>query len=187
MPVIEPVPWEHLDAELAGMIQAGLATGMLSTTLPSRIWAYRPELAKEHLRRYSAMFERGTLDPRLLELVRLRVAAFNDCAACAAARKSDAVTEDDVACLASDDPRFSAAERAALRYTELFITDHHSIDPDLIAELGTHFSTPQVIELMIFVASALGGGRMVHVLQAYDWDETVPALPYRGEMTAPAQ
>jgi alkylhydroperoxidase family enzyme len=187
MPVIEPVPWEHLDPELAGLIEAGRAAGMLSTTLPSRIWAYRPELAKEHLRRYCAVFEHGTLDPRLLELVRLRVAALNDCAACSAARKSDAVTEADVACLASDDARFSPAERAALRYTELFITDHHGIGPDLIAELGVWFSTPQVIELMMFVASALGGGRMVHVLHAYDWDDTPPTLRYRGEMAAPAR
>jgi alkylhydroperoxidase family enzyme len=162
------------------MIEAGRATGMLSTTLPSQIWAYRPELAKEHLRRYAHIFDEGVLDPRLLELVRLRVAAFNDCDACKAARKSDEVNEDDVACLSSADDRFTPAERAALRYAELFVTDHFAIGDEMFAELGTHFSKPQVVELMIFVASCLGGGRMVHVLRAYDDDDRPPILRYQN-------
>ena len=42
MPVIEPVPFEHLDAELQELIRAGRAAGMLSTTIPNQIWAYKP-------------------------------------------------------------------------------------------------------------------------------------------------
>jgi alkylhydroperoxidase family enzyme len=185
MPAIEPVPVDHLDPELGDMITAGLSSGMLSTDLPSRVWAYRPELAKEHIRRYSTIFAHGILDERLLELIRLRVASFNDCAACKAARKSDEVVEEDVASLSSNSERFSEAERAALRFAELFVADHFSIDDGLFAELGRHFSKPEIIELMVFVASALGGGRMVHVLRAYESDDRPPVLRYQGEM-APA-
>jgi alkylhydroperoxidase family enzyme len=181
MPVIEPVPWDDLDPELQDMVTRGRATGMLSTPIPSQIWAYRPELAKEHIRRYALIFDDGILDPRLLELVRLRMASFNDCEACLVARKSDTVEETDVACLSSQDDRFTPAEQAALRYAELFATDHLAIDDTVFEELGRHFSKPEIIELMVFVAGVLGGGRMVHVLRAWDWDEAPPVLRYEGE------
>src|SRR5690349_5823613 len=98
MPVIEPVPLEHLDPELRELIAEGRASGMLSTSIPNQIWAYRPEQSKEMIRRYKLSFNKGILEPRLCELVRLRIAAFNDCVACKLARKSPEVSEEDVAC-----------------------------------------------------------------------------------------
>jgi hypothetical protein len=107
MPVIEPVPLEHLDAELRDLIAEGRAAGMLSTSIPNQIWAYRPEQSKEMIRRYKLSFNKGILEPRLCELVRLRIAMLNDCNACKIARKSPEVSEEDVACLATDDARFN--------------------------------------------------------------------------------
>jgi len=185
VPVIEPVPFEHLDPELRDLIAAGRASGMLSTTVPNQVWAYAPELSKAAVRRYQALFNRGSLEPRLVELVRLYVASFNDCRACKAARKSPDVTEEDVACLSPDDPRFNRREQLALKFAELFATDHFAIDDAMFAELGRHFSKAEIIELGFNVANALGGGRLAHVLRAYDNDELPPVLRYEGEF-APA-
>ncbi len=185
MPVIEPVPLEHLDDELRGLIAEGRASGMLSTSIPNQIWAYRPEQSKEMIRRYKLSFNKGFLEPRLCELVRLRIAMFNDCVACKVARKSPEVSEEDVACLASDDARFTPREQMALRFAELFATDHFAIDDAMIAEMGKLFSKAEIIELGIQVSSALGGGRLAHVLRAYDHDDRPPVLRYEGEF-APA-
>ena len=181
MPVIEPVPLEHLDEELRGLIAEGRASGMLSTSIPHQIWAYRPEQSKEMIRRYKLSFNKGLLESRLCELVRLRVAMFNDCLACKVARKSPEVSEEDVACLSSDDARFSPREQAALRFAELFVTDHFAIDDAMFADLGRLFTKAEIIELGIQVSSALGGGRLAHVLRAYENDSRQPVLRYEGE------
>jgi alkylhydroperoxidase family enzyme len=183
MPVIEPVPWEDLDEELRTMIEDGLASGMLSTPVPSQIFGYRPELAKNHLARNRAIYD-GVLDERLRELVRLRMAAFNDCEPCLAARKSGDVDEDDVRCLASDDPRFSERERLAIRFAELFVTDHLSIDRACYEELGKHFDKGEIISLAMHVAGILGTGRLTHTLQVFD--DAPPVLAYDGELSSRA-
>jgi alkylhydroperoxidase family enzyme len=181
MPVIEPVPMEHLDAELSDLIAAGRAAGMLSTTIPNQVWAYAPELSKEMIRRYQLTFNKGRLEPRLVELVRLRIAGFNDCRACKVARKSPDVSEDDVACLTSDDARFNRREQLALKFAELFVTDHFAIDDAMFVELGRHFSKAEIVELGFTVANAVGGGRLAHVLRAYPDDDLPPVLRYEGE------
>ena len=121
------------------------------------------------------------LEPRLLELVRLRIAAYNDCVACQAARKSDAVTEEDIACLGSDNDRFSPREKLALEFTDLFVTDHFAIGDDHFRRMGAIFSKAEIIELGLFVAGAMGTGRFAHVLRAYDHDDQLPVLRYEGE------
>jgi alkylhydroperoxidase family enzyme len=186
MPVIEPVPLEHLDDELRGLIAEGRAAGMLSTSIPNQIWAYRPEQSKEMIRRYQLSFNTGILEPRLCELVRLRIAVFNDCNACKTARKSDTVSEEDVACLSSDDPRFTPRERLALRFAELFATDHFAIDDAMFVEMGKVFTKAEIIELGIQVANAVGGGRLAHVLRAYPDDDQPPVLRYEGEFAPQA-
>jgi AhpD family alkylhydroperoxidase len=186
MPVIEPVPMEHLDPELRDLIAAGRASGMLSTTVPNQVWAYRPELSKLMVRRYELIFHDGLIDARLRELLRLRVASFNDCQACKAARKADEVSEEDVARLAADHADFTPREQAALRFADLFVTDHFAIDDEVFRELGALFSKAEIIEITMIVAGHLGNQRMVHVLRAYDNDERPPVLRYDGEFAPTA-
>ena len=182
MPVIEPVPWAEIDPDLRTLIEVGRESRMLSTTIPPQLWAYRPDAAKGQLRLYEELFRRGVLDERLRELVRLRIAAINDCDACKLARKSDNVSEEDVACLSSDDERFTDRERAALRFAELFAVDHAAIDDQMFERLGAHFSNEEIVELGLFVALMLGNGRLTYVLRAYEHDEEAePVLRYDRE------
>jgi AhpD family alkylhydroperoxidase len=181
MPLIEPVPVGDLDPEVAELIWAGRESRMLSTDVPPRIWAYRPGLAAAQLRLYAEIFDHSVLDKRLLELVRLRIAALNDCRACRVARKSDDVTEEEIACLASDDPRFSARERAAIRFAELFALDHDAIGEDVFAELAVHFSNEEIVELGLYSALMLGNGRFAYITRAWGDDKQEPLLRYQSE------
>ena len=152
---------------LADAVERGRANRMLSSTVPVQVWAHRPEVAEAWLAVLEAMHLRGLLPGRLKELVRLKIASITTCQACQLARKDDSVSEDDIACLAHDDPRFAPSEQAALHYATLFAADYMAIDDALFDTLKRHFSTPEIVELNMFCALMLAGGRMTYVQQAY--------------------
>lgn len=174
MPMIKPVPIEALPDELATAVARGRETRMLSSTLPVQIWAHRPKAALAWLGTIEAMHVEGVLDPRLRELVRLKIASITRCQACQVARKSDEVSEADIACLNWDDPRFSPAEQAALHYAELFAADYFAIDAAIYEALERHFTTEQIVELNMFAALMLAGGRMTYVQRGYPEDDAAP-------------
>ncbi len=108
----------------------------------------------------------GTLPPRLLELVRLRIAFFNQCRSCIAVRYQSAIDDglDEGAVCSLERPadaeNLSAAERSAVRFAELFATDHLAIDDTVYDELRDDFSEDQLVELGLHCAIALGVGRL---------------------------
>lgn len=58
----------------------------------------------------------------------------------------------DVAC--------SARERAALEFAERLATEHTRIDDAFIAEMRTHFSDPELVELGLVTGAFLMLGRL---------------------------
>jgi AhpD family alkylhydroperoxidase len=129
-----------------------------------------------------------SLPNRLVELVRLRVAFFNQCRSCMAIRYSDAVadgvTEGLVCSLErpQEAENLSAAEKVAIRYGELMATDHLAIDDALYADLRAHFSEAQIVELGMTVAFFVGFGRL-----AATWHmvEELPEAFQKAESIAP--
>src|ERR1700760_4705215 len=107
----------------------------------------------------------GTLSPRLLELVRLRIGSHNQCESCMPVRHESAIddglTEDAVCSLErpADAPDLSDAERAALRFADLFATNHFAIDDTVYDDLRRHFSEDELVELGVHCAIAVGIGR----------------------------
>jgi AhpD family alkylhydroperoxidase len=174
-----PVALDALAPPLAAMVERGRRNRMLSSTIPVQIWAHRPNVAAAWLSALEEMHLRSCLPERLRELVRLRIAAITTCQACLVARKSDSVTEEDLACLSSEHPRFTDAERAALRYAELFAGDYFAIDETLFAQLAEHFSTEQVVELNLYSALMLAGGRMTYVQRGYEEGVAAPTASDR--------
>lgn len=165
---ISTVPVDQFPPSLAEAVRRGRSTRMLSSTVPVQVWAHCPEVAEAWLGALEAMHLRGLLDQRLKELVRLKIASITTCKACQVARKDDSVSEQDIACLASDSDRFSPAEQVALRYAELFAADYMAIGDEVFDNLRKHFSIPEIVELNMFCALMLAGGRMTFVQQAYD-------------------
>ena len=107
-----------------------------------------------------------TLPERLVELVRLRVAFFNQCRSCMAIRYADAVADgvsEDLVC-SLEKPReaddLTAAEKSAIRFGELLATDHLAIGDAIYADLRRHFSEAQIVELGMTVAFFVGFGRL---------------------------
>lgn len=162
------VPLGALSGALREALDRGRASGMLSTATPVQVWAHRPAAALAWLELLEQLHVHAVLDPRLRELVRLKIASITTCRACSVARKTNTVTDDDIACLTSDNERFTAAERAALRYAELFAGDHLAIDDAVYDDLGRSFTVPEIVELNLFCALMLAGGRMTYVQRAYD-------------------
>lgn len=165
---IVPVPMEDLPQPLQEAVERGKASRMLSSTIPVQVWGHRPDAALAWLNTLDQLHNHSLLDSRLRELVRLRIASITTCTACQLARKSDNVSEDDIACLASDSDRFNEGERAALRYAELFAGDYMAIDDAIFGELTLWFSVPEIVELNMFCALMLAGGRMTYVQRAYE-------------------
>jgi len=170
-PLIAPIDNEDLAPDIAAAISRAQRNGALSSTVLPRIWARRPELADAQITLQSRFYDSAILPGRLLELVRLRIAALNQCQVCQTSRKPEDVSEEDIACLSDDDGRFSPAEQAALAFATALATDHLSIGSGEIDSLLEHFSTEQAVELGMFAALMLGSGRLAYAFRAFEADQ----------------
>lgn len=131
-----------------------------------RIYAQTPSIAKGIAALSAALKVDRLLPDRLVELVRLRVAFFNQCRSCMAIRYGDAIddglTEGMVCSLErpEDASDLTEAERAAIRYGELMATDHLAVGDAMYDELRCHFTEEQIVELGVQVAFFVGFGRL---------------------------
>ena len=176
---IEPEDWDpRLKAAFKPEERTALEQGL------TRFFAHRPELALGVAGLGGALKKHRTLPDRLVELVRLRVAFHNQCRSCMAIRYADAVadgvTEELVCSLEKpyDAPGLTDAERVAIRYGELFATNHLAIDDALYGQLLEHFTEAQVVELGMIVAFFVGYGRLAATLHMV---EELPAA-FKGEV-----
>lgn len=123
----------------------------------------------------SAVYEKTSLDPRVREVARLRIAAANGCPVCLNTRSAraaddgfdEATVDAVVACelggvhtLGDLDER----EQLAGEFADRFAADHHRIDDTFMAEIRTHFTDIEVIELTALCAMTIGNGRFFTVL-----------------------
>ncbi len=161
---VAKVEIENWDPDLRAMTRADEATPLEQGLM--RIFANVPELAKAFVGFGGAMKRTRTLSPRLVELVRLRVAFHNQCRSCMAIRyteaANDGVTEDLVCSLErpAQATNLTDAEKAAIDYGERFATNHLSIDDAVYDNLRKHFTEAQIVELGTTVAFFVGFGRL---------------------------
>lgn len=150
------------------------------------IMTRRPEVAQALGGLTAALRSSGTLSPRLLELVRLRIAFHNQCRSCMAVRYQsaldDGLTEGAVCSLEqpaeADD--LTDAERTALRFADLFATNHLAIDDAVYDQLRAHFTEDELVELGLNCAVAVGIGRLT---ATWDVTEDVPDAFRTGSNT----
>ena len=165
----------------------GLGQGDRINLGVASILGHRPEVAGALGALRSALQASGTLPPRLMELVRLRIAFHNQCRSCMSVRYQSAIddglTEGAVCSLEqpaeADD--LTDAERTALSFADLFATDHLLIDDSMYDDLRRHFTEDEIVELGVHCAYAVGFGRL-----AATWDVT-DDLPdaYRSKSESP--
>jgi AhpD family alkylhydroperoxidase len=122
----------------------------------------------------TALHETGGLSPRLMELVRLRIAFHNQCRSCMSIRYQSAVddglTEDAVCSLEHpvDAAVLGDAERSALRFADLFATNHLAINDAVYDDLRTHFTEDQLVALGLHCACCVGLGRLAATWHVID-------------------
>lgn len=142
-----------------------------STRRCARAFAAHPEILKDYLAFYYP-YHRGdggsVLEPRLKELVRLRIATLNGCQTCKAARLDpDGVGEYEASVGVDSDDRlaFSPREQAALAFAEMMARDHFAFDDAYAAGMRRHFLEAELLELMMMCGQYIGFGRMLAMLQ----------------------
>lgn len=169
---LDQIKAEDWPQEMKDMIKPELLTDLEQGLM--RYFAHAPELVKGLAAFSGGLKMNRTLPEKLVELVRLRVAFFNQCRSCMAIRYTDAVndglTEDLVCSLErpeeSDD--LTDAEKAAIHFGELMATDHLRVDDAVYAELKKHYSQAQIVELGMIVAFFVGFGRLAATYHMVD-------------------
>ena len=151
----------------AGTPTADLGQGDRINRDVSAILARRPEVAKAFGALQSTLRKTGTLSPRLVELLRLRIAFHNQCRSCMSIRYQSGidggVTEETVCSLErpAEAADLSAAERSALNFADLVATNHLAIDDAIYDDLRRHFTEDELVELGVQCATMVGFGRVV--------------------------
>lgn len=161
---IEKVAPEDWDPRLKAAIQPENLTDLEQGL--SRYFAHCPDQALGLMQFGGALKMNRQLPERLVELVRLRIAFFNQCRSCMAIRYSDAVADgvDEGAVCSLEKPQeadnLSDAEKAAIRFGELMATDHLAINDAIYDELRKYFNEAQIVELGMTCAFFVGFGRL---------------------------
>jgi AhpD family alkylhydroperoxidase len=161
---ISKLPPEQWDPRIREAVKPDAATDLEQGLV--RHFAHCPERALGLMQFGGALKTGRNLPERLVELVRLRIAFFNQCRSCMAIRYTDAVDDgvDEDAVCSLEKPQeadnLSDAEKAAIHYGELMAIDHLAIDDVVHAGLREYFSEAEIVELGITCAFFVGFGRL---------------------------
>jgi alkylhydroperoxidase family enzyme len=163
MTYIAPLKREQItDPELLDLMAQGEALGV-PDDLFARLVARAPAQAKPLLRALILSYAEGNVDHRLKEIIRIQLARFAQDPYFASLRSRKAreagLTEDEIeaGCGDYEDAScFTEAEKVALRYADQMYLDPHKVDGELYAELKSHFTEAQVMELGAFIAFHYG-------------------------------
>ena len=142
--------------------------------LRQQIYSRQPAMAAAYRDFGVGMRAAATLPPRLVELVRLRIAFHNQCRTCMSVRYATGVADglsEELVC-SLEKPQEAAdltdRERAALAFADLMATDHFAVDDIAFERLREHFDEGEIMELCFHCANYIGFGRMAMVLDMVD-------------------
>ena len=159
MAYLQPLELDEItDPELRDLVVRSEELGVPGGEF-ARILARKPEQAKATLSVMLYNFNEGNIDHRLKEIIRIQLARFIEDGYSASQRSAQAqqmgVSEDEIDA-GSDDyedsEHFTEAEKAALRYAEQMFLDSTKVDAAMYADLKSHYSEPEVMELGAFIA-----------------------------------
>jgi AhpD family alkylhydroperoxidase len=122
------------------------------------VYGMLPRAYARHRELVAHLWRPGLVDPVVLELCRLRIAQLLRCAPELTARTPAALaaglTEDRIARLAEWPiaPDYSAVERAALAFTEMYVIDPGAVTDELAGDVTAHFSASEATALTTGIA-----------------------------------
>jgi alkylhydroperoxidase family enzyme len=114
-----------------------------------RVFGLQPELYARYQEFAELFWRLRPVDPVLLELCRLRVAALLGCARELELRRPEAAALDEEKISALDDwprsPRFSPVERACLAFAEKFVLEPHGLSDEHAAAVAAHLTAAEMV------------------------------------------
>jgi AhpD family alkylhydroperoxidase len=133
---------------------------------------------------WNKLLYQGVLPHKLKEMCRIKISVAHQCGYCSTVRSNVAKTEGLTESMIGElfdyaaSEQFTAREKAALHYADLFKQGEQAIDKDKVyAELAKHFSDEEVIELGLFCAEVDGVGKFVKSLNVLSWEEACEINP----------
>ncbi|MGP0090760.1 MAG: carboxymuconolactone decarboxylase family protein [Xanthobacteraceae bacterium] len=173
MTAVTPLPLDAIaDPELRDLIAEGEALGV-PDALFSRILARAPAQGKPLLRALIMSHRDGSVDHRLKEIIRVQLARFAGDPYFSGLRSRKAreagLTEAAIDAGSGDyedEPSFTEAEKCALRYADQMYLDPSKVNAAFYAELKTHFTEAQIMELGSFIALHYGMQMFMRSLRA---------------------
>jgi AhpD family alkylhydroperoxidase len=144
----------------------------------------RSKLGTAWVEYWNMLLYHGVLPHKLKEMCRIKISVAHQCGYCSTVRsnvaKAEGLTEDMIGELFdfAASKSFTAREKAALAYADLFKQGEHAIDKDEVyADLAKHFNDEEIIELGLFCAEVDGVGKFVKSLNVLSWEEACELNP----------
>lgn len=134
------------------------------------IRAHVPAVLLSFTNAWQQIFRDGVLDHSVKELARVFIAKSTDCGYCAGQRShlgaEQGMTDADYdeVIFFRDSDRYTAREKAALRWAEAIAWDKSLADDELWVELHEHFTEPELVELGSFIGLTMGQQKFLATL-----------------------
>lgn len=129
--------------------------------------AHTPDLAMAFFSLYGTLWSHGIVSQTVKETVRMRNARVTDCGFCKnvrfAAAREEGLTEDQV-CLIDDGyggSSLSDAQKAALRFTDAYLSNPSAVPSGVKDEMARHFSEPEIVEITLALSMFMGMAKVL--------------------------
>jgi uncharacterized peroxidase-related enzyme len=152
-----------------------------------RVMAHRPEIFSTMQAHFGAVLNTGTVPTKLKELIIVRTSQVNVTPYCLASHtvlaRNLGWSDEQLANLADwpQRPDFTPAEKAALQLAETVTRDAHALTDQQFAELRSHYSEGEIVELLCAIGLFNYFNRFNNALQME------PTKPGEGGCAAPAE
>ena len=193
MPRIGYIDDSKKTPQITAMIESAKKTGAPDPRVVS-IMA-RSEVGTAWVACWNKVLYKGVLPHKLKEMCRIKISVAHQCGYCSTVRsnvaKDEGLTEDAISELLGSyqtSGHFTAREKAALHYADLFKQGEHAIDKDEVYdELKKHFNEEEIIELGMLCAHTDGVGKLVKSFNVLSWDDACVLNPKLTQGTEAAE
>lgn len=192
MPRLRYIEESEKTPQTSAMIESAKKTGAPDPRVVSIMT--RGKLGTAWVEYWNKLLYEGVLPHKLKEMCRIKISVAHQCGYCSTVRsnvaKAEGLTEDMINDLFSyqTSPHFTAREKAALRYAELFKQGEHAIDKDEVyLDLAKHFNDEEIIELGLMCAQTDGVGKLVKSYNVLSWEEACELNPKLNQGVAAQQ
>lgn len=183
MPRIGYIEESSKTPQIRAMIESAEKTGAPDPRVVSIMT--RSEVGRAWVECWNKTLYAGVLPHKLKEMCRIKISVAHQCGYCSTVRstvaKAEGLTEDMISALLGDyytSKYFTAREKAALHYAELFKQGEHAIDKDEVYEdLKQHFADEEIIELGLLCGMTDGVGKLVKSFNVLSWEDACDLNP----------